>query len=65
MEAKYVEKPKLRPFAAFRYLFSAEIYVKQALSRCRRSFLVQLRLGNLPLEINASNELMQVETCQL
>ena len=44
-------KPKLRTYVNFKDSFNTEIYVKQTISRSRRSFLAQLRLGILPLEI--------------
>ena len=38
-------------YVDFKKSFNTEAYVKQTFSRSRRSFLAQLRLGILPLEI--------------
>ena len=51
MEATMLQKPKLRTYATFKHSFGTEKYVNQTLSRSRRSFLSQLRLGVLPLQI--------------
>ena len=44
-------KLELRTYINFKDSFNTEIYVKQTISKSRRSFLAQLRLGIMPLEI--------------
>ena len=46
-----LHKPKMRTYTTFKQSFGTELYVSQTLSRSRRFFLAQLRLGVLPLEI--------------
>ena len=46
-----LQKTKLRTYVTFKHVFATETYVMQTLSRSRRSFLAQFRLGILPLEI--------------
>ena len=49
-----LHKPKLRTYSAFKHSFATELYVKQTMSRSRRSLLAQFRLGILPLEIETA-----------
>lgn len=44
-------KPKLRTYVTFKHDFATEPYVRQTLSKSRRSLMTQMRLGILPLEI--------------
>ena len=51
---KYLDnKPKLRTYCLFKRTFCTENYVMNTISRSRRSLFTQLRLGILPLEIEA------------
>ena len=46
-----LSKPKLRTYVTFKSVLQTEEYLRNNMSRHKRSLLVQLRLGILPLEI--------------
>ena len=51
--AKIPSKPKLRSYSCFKHSISAEQYVTSNLSKGRQSFISQLRVGILLLEIES------------
>ena len=63
-------KPKLRTYRTFKYVYNAEEYVRHCYNRKDRSLLAQIRLGILPLNIetgryiNKPVELRTCDTCQ-
>ena len=46
-----LSKPKLRTYVTFKSVLQTEEYLRNNISRHKRSLLAQLRLGILPLEI--------------
>ena len=54
-----------RTYANFKDSFNTEIYVKQTISISRRSFLAQLRLGILLLEIETGRYTPMIKKMKL